>query len=135
MHAHLKNHNPENHKVPFSCAGVPVYLAPWAACPPGVKLPLGSLPPGGEDTPGYLAPHPGQLAPRGEAASGQLAPRGCRYPGLGSLPPTPRKPDRTLFRKILLLLNKNLYDRYMEKLIFYVHMHILPDRRKLRSRI
>ena len=66
------------------CPGVLVYLAPWAACPPGVKLPLGSLPPGGEDTPGYLAPHPGQLVPQG-----------WRYPGLGSLPPAPRKPDRT----------------------------------------
>ena len=60
---------------------------------------------------------------------------GVRYRGLGSLPLTPRKPDRTLFRKILFLLNKNLHDRNMEKLIFYVHMHLLPDRRKLRSRI
>ena len=25
--------------------------------------PMGSVPPGGQDTPGYLAPHPGQLAP------------------------------------------------------------------------
>ena len=55
-------------------SGVPVYLAPWAACPPGVKLPLGSLPPRGEDTPGYLAPTLGSLRPGGEAASGQLAP-------------------------------------------------------------
>ena len=38
--------------------------------------------------------------------------------GLGSLSPTPRKPDRALFGYILFLLNKNLYDRYMEKLIF-----------------
>ena len=46
----------------------PVYrfiLHPGELAPPGVKLPLGSLPPGGEDTSGYLAPHPGQLAPPG----------------------------------------------------------------------
>ena len=58
-----------------------------------------------------------------------------RYHGLGSLPTIPRKPDRTLFRKVLFLLNKNCYDRNMEKHVFYVHMHLLPDRRKLRSRI
>ena len=58
--------------------GVPVYLAPWAACPPGVKipqgilpppwaacppgvkLPLGSLPPGGEDTLAWAACPPPQ---------------------------------------------------------------------------
>ena len=60
---------------------------------------------------------------------------GDKIPWPGQLRPTPRKPDRTLFRKILFLLNKNLYDRNIEKLIFYVHMHLLPDRRKLRSRI
>ena len=45
--------------------GVTVYLAP-----------LGSLPPGGEDTPGFLAPRPGYLHPRG-----------ARYPSRGILPP------------------------------------------------
>ena len=58
-----------------------------------------------------------------------------KIPSPGQLRPIPRKPDRTLFRKILFFLNKNIYDRNMEKLIFYVHMHLLPDRRKLRSRI
>ena len=53
----------------------------------------------------------------------------------GQLAPTPSRPDRTLFRKVLFLLNKNFYDRNMEKHVFYVHMHLLPDRRKLRSRI
>ena len=38
-----------------SDAGVLVF-APWAACPPGVKLPLGSLPPWGEAASGQLAP-------------------------------------------------------------------------------
>ena len=33
---------------------------PWAACPPGVKLPLGSLPPGGEDTQAWAACPPPQ---------------------------------------------------------------------------
>ena len=47
-------------------SGVPVYLASWAACPLGVKLPLGSLPPGGEETPGYLAPTLGSLPPGSE---------------------------------------------------------------------
>ena len=56
---------------------------------------------------------------------------GWRYRGLGSLPPTPRKSDRTLFRKIVFFLNTNLYDRNMEKLILYVHMH----GRKLSARI
>ena len=46
-------------------APVTVYLAP-----------LGSLPPGGEDTPGYLAPRPGYLHPRA-----------ARYPSQGILPP------------------------------------------------
>ena len=68
----------------------PVYrfiLHPGQLAPPGVKLPLGSLPPGGEDTPGYLAPTLGSLppgvklplgslSPGGEAASGQLPPGG-----------------------------------------------------------
>ena len=43
--------------------GVPVYLAPWAAYPPGVKIPAGSLPPGGQNFPGYLQIYPGYLAP------------------------------------------------------------------------
>ena len=32
-----------------------------------------------------------------------------------------------------LLLNKNPYNKSMAKLIFYVHMHLLLDRRKLRA--
>ena len=43
---------------------------------------------------------------------------GGKIPWPGQLAPTPRKHDRTLFRIILFLLNKNLYDRYMETLIF-----------------
>ena len=46
-------------------AGVTVYLAP-----------LDSLPPGGQAVPGYLAPHPGYLHPRG-----------VRYPSWFILPP------------------------------------------------
>ena len=46
--------------------------------PAGVKIPRGILPP----TPVSLPPWEKQLAPWGQ-----------RYPGLGSLPPTPRKPD------------------------------------------
>ena len=47
-------------------AGVTVYLAP-----------LDSLPPGGQAVPGYLAPHPGYLHPRGGKLSRPvyLAPR------------------------------------------------------------
>ena len=48
-----------------SIAGVTVYLAP-----------LDSLPPGGQAVPGYLAPHPGYLHPRG-----------VRYPSWFILPP------------------------------------------------
>ena len=47
------------------CPGVPVYLAPWTACPPGGKLAAVGLPPGGQAVPGYLTPHPGYLHPRG----------------------------------------------------------------------
>ena len=63
----------------------------------GLSCTLGSLPPGGEDTLGYLAPTLGSLPPRGEAASGQLAPPppGVKIPWPGQLAPTPRKPDRT----------------------------------------
>ena len=40
---------------------VTVYLAP-----------LDSLPPGGQDIPGYLAPHPGYLHPRGASCPGRF---------------------------------------------------------------
>ena len=43
--------------------GVPVYLAPWAACPPGVKIPTGSLPPGGKISRGIFTPTLGILPP------------------------------------------------------------------------
>ena len=45
--------------------GVPVYLAPWAACPPGVKIPAGSLPPpgGGKISRGIFTPTLGILPP------------------------------------------------------------------------
>ena len=42
-------------------AGVTVYLAP-----------LDSLPPGGQAVPGYLAPHPGYLHPRGASCPGRF---------------------------------------------------------------
>ena len=44
-------------------AGVPVYLAPWAACAPGGEDTHGQLAPGGQNFPGYHHPHPGYLAP------------------------------------------------------------------------
>ena len=50
--------------IPLS-PGVLVYLAPWVACPLGVKIPWGILP-----------PTLGSLPPRGEAASGHFAPGG-----------------------------------------------------------
>ena len=53
--------------------GVPVYLAPWTACPPGDKATAVCLPPGGQAVPGYLAPHPGYLHPRGEAVQAGLS--------------------------------------------------------------
>ena len=56
--------------------GVPVYLAPWAACPPGVKLSLGSLPPPPR---GWI---PWGILP---STLGSLPP-GVKLP-LGSLPP------------------------------------------------
>ena len=52
------------HRYPVG--GVPVYLAPWAACPPGVKIPAGILSPGG---------------------GGKIS-RGIFTPTLGILPPT-----------------------------------------------
>ena len=48
-----------------SFSGVPVYLAPWTACPPGGKPTAVGLPPGGQAVPGYLTPRPGYLNPRG----------------------------------------------------------------------
>ena len=41
--------------------GVPVYLAPWTACPPG-----------GQSVPGYLTPRPGYLNPRGASCPGRF---------------------------------------------------------------
>ena len=64
-------------------------LHPGQLAPPGVKLPLGSLPPGGEDTLGYLAPTLGSLPSGGEAVSGQLAPPGVKIPWPGQLVPPP----------------------------------------------
>ena len=58
-------------------SGVLVYLAPWTACPPEGKPTAVSLPTGGQAVPGYLAPHPGYLHPRGGKLSRPvyLAPR------------------------------------------------------------
>ena len=53
-------------------AGVPVYLAPWTACPPGGKPTAVSLPPGGQAVPGYLTPRPGYLHPRGASCPGRF---------------------------------------------------------------
>ena len=54
-------------------AGVPVYLAPWTACPPGGKsTAVAPPPPGGQAVPGYLAPHPGYLHPRGASCPGRF---------------------------------------------------------------
>ena len=53
-------------------AGVPVYLAPWTACPPGGKPTAVALPPGGQAVPGYLAPHPGYLQPQGASCPGRF---------------------------------------------------------------
>ena len=89
-------------------AGVPVYLAPWTGCPPGGKPTTVALPPGGQAVPGYLAPHPGYLHPRGASCPGRcpslscpldrlppggqanhgcLAPRGASCPGISCPPP------------------------------------------------
>ena len=54
---------------PGECPGVPVYLAPWTACPPGASCPgiscpppWLSSPPGGKlSRPVYLAPLPTQV--------------------------------------------------------------------------
>ena len=50
--------------------GVPVYLAPWTACPPGGKPTAVGLYPEWQAVSGYLAPHPGYLHPRGQAVQG-----------------------------------------------------------------
>ena len=39
----------------ISCPGVPVYLAPWTACPLGGKPTAVALAPGGQAVPGYVA--------------------------------------------------------------------------------
>ena len=51
------------------CTGVPVYLAPWTACPPGASCP------------GISYPRPGHLHPRGQAVQA----------GLSCSPPIQRK--------------------------------------------
>ena len=53
-------------------SGVPVYLVPWTACPPGGKPTAVSLPPGGQAVPGYLTPRPGYLHPRGASCPGRF---------------------------------------------------------------
>ena len=55
-----------------SQSGVPVYLAPWTACPPGGKPTAVGLPPGGQAVPGYLSPRPGYLNPRGASCPGRF---------------------------------------------------------------
>ena len=55
-----------------SLSGVPVYLAPWTACPPGGKRTAVGLPPGGQAVPGYLTPRPGFLNPRGASCPGRF---------------------------------------------------------------
>ena len=71
---------------------------------------------------------------------------GVRFHGLGSLPlgdedtlawaacPPPQE-NLTQLNSVssFLLLNKNPYNSNMAKLIFYVHMHLLLDRSKLRA--
>ena len=54
------------------CPGVPVYLAPWTACPPGGKPTAVGLPPRGQAVPGYLTPRPGYLNPRGASCPGRF---------------------------------------------------------------
>ena len=68
--------------------GVPVYLGPWAAWPPGAKIPAGSLAPGGQNFPGYLGPTLGILAPGGQdKPAGYLGPRGPSCPWVSWPPP------------------------------------------------
>ena len=59
-------------ELAFKGPGVPVYLAPWTACPPGGKSTAVGLPSGGQAVPGYLAPHPGYLHPRGASCPGRF---------------------------------------------------------------
>ena len=56
----------------IDAAGVPVYLAPWTACPPGGKSTAVGLLPRGQAVAGYLAPHPGYLHPRGASCPGRF---------------------------------------------------------------
>ena len=56
----------------YRIAGVPVYLAPWTACPPGGKPTAVGLSPGGQAVPGYLTPHPGYLHPQGASCPGRF---------------------------------------------------------------
>ena len=67
---HLSSVSRQQNQV---CAVVPVYLAPWTACPPGGNPTAVGLPPGGQAVPGYLAPHPGYLHPRGQAVQAGLS--------------------------------------------------------------
>ena len=54
------------------CGGVPVYLAPWTACPPGGKPTAVSLPPGGAGCPGISYPPPWLSSPRGASCPGRF---------------------------------------------------------------
>ena len=47
--------------------------------------------------------------------------------------PPPQENLTQLNSVSFLLLNKNPYNKNMAKLVFYLHMHLLLDRRKLRA--
>ena len=54
-------------------AGVPVYLAPWTACPPGGKPTAVSLPPGGKLSRDILPPTLVIFTPGGQAVQASLS--------------------------------------------------------------
>ena len=90
-------------------SGVPVYLAPWTACPPGGKLTAVGLPPRGQAVLGYLTPR-----------SGYLHPRGASCPGRFILPPAHTK--KILLCDVYYYLQH--YNNYMQFLSYkYVNLN------------
>ena len=60
-----------NHNLAF-CLIMYITMGSMMTRCPSLSCPLDSLPPGGQAVPGYLAPHPGYLHPRGASCPGRF---------------------------------------------------------------
>ena len=99
--------------------GVPVYLAPWAACPPGGEAASGQLAPRGWRYPRVSCPPPWAACPPGvKLPLGSLPPGGEDTLSWAACPPPQENLTELNAERFYFLKNKNPYNRNMGKLIF-----------------